>query len=164
MNYPSIDQVIAAIGKHTENPEVISLLDTLGISESDFEPIAGLNSHKLWIDGNHEIQLQFKDIGSLTDIPYHDIGEGPWVLTDVIFWSDVVKETKQSYGGPLPYGANFSLNKKEVQALFSEPRVNDNDRVDSWNLGDHRLVINYEPKIQKIRSISLKTPLQVLSK
>jgi len=163
MNYPSIKQVMDALGKHTENPEVMSLFDTLGISEANLKSVADLNNRKSWADTDFEIRLNFEDIGSLIDIPYHDIGEGPWVLTDVFFWSDVIKETKQSYGGPLPYGINFSMNKNEVQKLFSEPRIIDNERVDAWMKGEHRLVVNYDIKSKKIRSISLGLPPPPLS-
>ena len=155
MNYPSIEQVITAIGKHTENLDVITFLSTIGISESDFNIIEDLKDRKEWADSDCKLQLDLKDVGSLTNIPYHDVGEGPWVLTDITFWSIVNSTTKQSYSGTLPYGLNFAMSKKEVQALISEPRVKDSERVDSWEINNHKLVVNYDPKNQKIRCIGL---------
>lgn len=86
MKLPGIDVVIQAIGQDTSSAPLSRLLLDLEIGERDFRHYPLKLGMRFWTDEENTLQLEFKDVGLLVDIPYHDLDEGPWVLTSVALW------------------------------------------------------------------------------
>lgn len=160
--HPEIPEIYAAIGKDSESPELKLIFSKIGIEVKNLDDYQlGIKGQRLWSDDSAGLQLEFKDVGVLRNIPYHDIDEGPWVLTDVIFWG-WQKETNSSYEGPLPYGLNFSMNREAVRKTVSrdlgQPQVfGFSENVDMWMLGAVEMTVDFDGE-RGIRCISLDMP------
>ncbi|HCF2456943.1 TPA: hypothetical protein NIA41_000499 [Pseudomonas aeruginosa] len=162
MNYPSIDNFFLAIGQDSDSAPLQAVFSSLGIGVSCLEKYPmNLEGLRIWSNLDASLQLEFKDIGLIRDIPHHDIDEGPWVLTDVIFWG-WQKETNSSYEGPLPCGLNFSMSRESVREIVSrdlgQPQVfGFSENVDMWMLGAIEMTVDFDGE-RGIRCISLDMP------
>lgn len=119
----NIDDIFTAIGQDSDSPELQRIFSSLCIDEKDLEKYPmSLEGRRLWSNQNAGLQLEFKDIGLIRDIPYHDIDEGPWVLTKFIFWGR--RKKGNPYDGPLPYNLDFSMSRQDVR-----------EKMDNYGLG-----------------------------
>ena len=140
------DSFMAAVGRNSDEPELKKLFSLLGIGVgclSDF-PIR-IPSQRLWTDEPARLQLEFKDAGVLGDMACHDAGEGPWLLTDVIFWGR--DKGRDAYAGPLPFGLSFTMDRASVRALMEPslgtPQVfGDQGTVDVWTFGAIEILVD----------------------
>lgn len=102
----------------------------------------------------------------LSEIPSRNIDDGPWVLTDVIFWG-WRNNTGTSYDGPMPFGLNFLMSRdlvrSQVPARLGAPMVfGFSGNVDTWTLGKLELAVDYDGE-KAIRCISLGIPPECMS-
>ncbi|UKB85832.1 hypothetical protein LF887_09480 [Chryseobacterium sp. MEBOG06] len=164
MNFPSIEEFISAIGRDSDSSELQLIFSKIGIKIKNLDDYRlDVKGQRLWSDDSAGLQLEFKDIGILREIPYHDIDEGPWVLTDVIFWGWREK-TNSCYTGALPYGLDFSMSRASVREKISrelgQPEIlGFSDNIDMWVLGTMKIAIDYAGK-KGIRCISLGMPVE----
>ncbi|WP_313441729.1 hypothetical protein [Stenotrophomonas sp.] len=164
MNLPNIDVVIQAVGQDTSSARLSRLLLELEIGEVDFRRYPfNLAGRRIWTDSEGALQLEFKDVGLLKDIPYHDLDDGPWVLTNVVFWAS--EKNKRAYSGPLPHGLNFSMSRHHVRERFSvlnagtpvEAGISDN--VEIWSIGGLDFKVNFLGPGDSIRCVSVGIPV-----
>ncbi|PWQ85425.1 hypothetical protein DKY64_13545 [Stenotrophomonas maltophilia] len=173
MKLPAIDVVIQAIGQDTISAPLSRLLLDLEIGERDFRhyplKLAGM---RFWTDEENTLQLEFKDVGLLVDIPCHDLDEGPWVLTSVSLWGarvskkNKVRKEKPAYSGPLPCGLSFSMLRQHVRerlAALSAGNAVDmglDGEVDVWCISGLELAVDFSGPDDSIRCISLSIPIK----
>lgn len=160
MNPPTIEEFFAAIGKDTTSPELKSLLSKIGISEENLDDEKlDIKGRRIWLNEETGLQLDFKDVGLVRAIPYHDLDEGPWVLTNVIFWGEQ-EGSDIAYGGPKPYELDYSMDRDTVRSImlsnsFGAPSIlGVAGNVDMWAIGSTEVKVNYS-KSKGIRSISV---------
>ena len=159
---PSIGEFVCALNKDSESEELNLIFSKLGINVHNLDDYQlDVPGQRIWSDDTAGLQLEFKDYGLLNETPYHDIDEGLWVLTDVIFWG-WQKETNTCYSGPLPYGLEFQLNRDSIRAkLFQalgKPEIfGFSDNVDVWSLGMIEMTVDYDGE-KGVRCISLGLP------
>ncbi|MHB2082170.1 hypothetical protein [Pseudomonas asiatica] len=162
MNHPTFEEFACAINKNSESAELNLVFSKIGITVQNLHDYKlDVPGQRLWSDDAAALQLEFKDVGILNEIPYHDIDEGPWVLTDVIFWG-WQRETNSYYTGPLPYELNFQLNRDSIRdkllKKLGKPSVYGiSDNVDVWTLETIEMAIDYDGE-KGIRCISLGLP------
>lgn len=155
MKHPSVENFLAAIGKTHDTAEVQNIFSHLDITEKDLgEYLKSLPERRLWVNMDDGMQLDFEDIGVRRGIPYHDIGEGPWVLTGVIMWA--APESRKPYGGPMPLGIQFSMSREEVGLKVPSEKLMSSARVDAWVMEGYELVVNYHEESQSIRCVSIR--------
>lgn len=164
MNLPDLDVVIQAVGQDTSSASLSRLLLELEIDEADVSrnPLK-LTGRRLWTDEEGTLQLNFKDIGLLKDIPYHDLDEGPWVLTTAVFWAS--GKNKCAYSGPLPHGLNFSMSRQHVRERLAalnagNPTVTGlSGNVDIWRIRGLEFNVNFSGPGDSIRCVSVGIPV-----
>jgi len=160
MNFPSIEDFFVAISKDTTSAELRVLFLSLGISEENLnDENLDIKGRRVWSNKAAGLQLDFKDVGFIQDIPYHDIDEGPWVLTNVIFWGQQ-EDVDSSYKGPKPYDLDYSMDRNTVRGIMlnnnlGAPKIlGVSGNVDMWNVGSKEIKVNYSGS-KGIRSISI---------
>lgn len=162
MNHPTVEEFIAGIVRDSESQELETIFSRIGIQLQNLDDYRlGVSGHRTWADDAAGLQLEFKDAGLLSEIPYHDIDDGPWILTDVIFWG-WRKEAATWYEGPMPFGLNFLMSRdqirSEVSADLGAPKVFGlSGNVDAWTLGKLELAVDYDGE-RGIRCVSLGLP------
>lgn len=162
--YPTPENFLHAIHKDSNSPELNFIFSELKISRQDLDHYQlDVKGQRIWSNDILGLQLEFKDIGLLEKVPYHDIDEGPWVLTDVIFWG-WQRETNTFYMGPLPYGLDFSMDRDQVRIKLStdlgEPEIfGFSNNIDAWRLGEVEITVDYDGA-RGIRCISLGLPVE----
>ncbi|HEL3865640.1 MULTISPECIES: hypothetical protein [Stenotrophomonas] len=171
MKLPDIDVVMQAIGQDTSSAPLARLLLELEIGERDLRhyplKLAGM---RFWTDEENTLQLEFKDIGLLADIPYHDLDDGPWVLTSAAFWgprkSKKNKKEELAYSGPLPCALSFSMLRRHVRGRLDALNAGDavemgfDGEVDVWCVGGLELAVDFSGPDDSIRCISLSVPIK----
>ncbi|MNM61379.1 hypothetical protein D3C81_726790 [compost metagenome] len=114
MNRPTFEEFIAEIGKDSASQELETVFSRIGIQLRNLDDYRlGVSGHRIWADDPIGLQLEFKSAGMLSEIPSRNIDDGPWVLTDVIFWG-WRNDTGTSYDGPMPFGLNFLMSRDLV--------------------------------------------------
>ncbi|MCU1127290.1 hypothetical protein JAK51_13795 [Stenotrophomonas maltophilia] len=162
MNHPTVEEFIAALGRNSESQELEIVFSKIGIQVQNLDDYRlGVSGHRIWADDAAGLQLEFKDVGLLSEMPYHNIDDGPWALTDVIFWG-WRKDTGTEYAGPLPCGLNFLMSRDqvrlEVPADLGAPMVFGlSGNVDAWMLGKLELAVDYDGE-RGVRCVSLGLP------
>ena len=162
MNHPTVEEFIAGIVRDSESQELETIFSRVGIQLQNLDDYRlGVSGNRIWADDAAGLQLEFKDAGLLSEIPYHDIDDGPWILTDVIFWG-WRKEAATWYEGPMPFGLNFLMSRdqirSEVSADLGAPKVFGlSGNVDAWTLGKLELAVDYDGE-RGIRCVSLGLP------
>jgi len=159
-----IETLISAIGKNSDSSYLKKLFTQINIEEKDLRKYPmSLPGRRLWANDSLGLQLDFKDIGLLKSIPYHDLDEGPWVLTKLIFWGH--RKKKPLYSGPLPYGLNFRLTRKKTRALLFNKGLGKaltlgfSGEVDAWSLNNLELTAEYLEDDDIIRCIAIGIPI-----
>lgn len=162
MNHPSIDDFFLAIGQDSESSPLQAVFSILGIGVSSLEKYPmDLKGLRIWSNLDAGLQLEFKDVGLIKEIPYHDIDEGPWVLERVIFWGQ--RKKKKSYTGPMPYGLDFSMAREAVReamancGLGQATVTGSAGGVDVWVDKSVKVAIGYVEE-GGVRSISMGIP------
>lgn len=164
MKLPDIELVIQAIGQDTSSVFLSRLLQELEIDEADVShnPLK-LTGRRIWTGEEGTLQLNFEDIGMLADIPYHDVDDGPWVLTTAVFWAS--GKNKHAYSGPLPHGLDFSMSRHHVRERFSalsagNPTVAGvSGNVDTWGIGGLEFKVNFCGPGDSLRCVSVGIPV-----
>ncbi|MNM61378.1 hypothetical protein D3C81_726780 [compost metagenome] len=172
MKLPGIDVVIQAIGQDTGSASLSRLLLDLEIGARDFRHYPfKLAGRRLWTNEENTLQLEFKDIGLLADVPYHDLDEGPWVLTSVAFWGartnkeNIKKRKKPAYSGPLPYELDFSMLRQHVRERLaalnagSAMEMGFSGEVDIWCINGLELAVDFSGPDDSIRCIAVGVPI-----
>ena len=164
MNYPDIDDLFSAIGQHSNSTALKTVFASLGIGVKNLQKYPfNLKGLRIWSAPGTGLQLEFKDVGLIEDIPYHDIDEGPWVLVKIRFWAQPDKKSKP-YTGPMPYGLNFSMARNvvretmEVGGLGQAVIIGSHGNVDSWVDRSVRVAVGYLDG-GLIRSLSFAMPV-----
>lgn len=164
MKLPDIDVVIQAVGQDTSSASMSRLLLELEIGEVDFRRYPfNLAGRRIWTDSEGSLQLEFKDIGLLKDIPYHDLDDGPWVLTDAIFWG--VRKNKRAYAGSLPHGVSFSMLRPHVRERLAvlgagnAVEMGFSGEVDIWWVSGLELTVDFSGPGDSIRCVSVGIPV-----
>ncbi|PJL65061.1 hypothetical protein B9Y61_14390 [Stenotrophomonas maltophilia] len=160
MNIPNIDVVIHAVGQDTNSASLTRLLQELEIDEADVSrnPLK-LTGRRIWTDEEGTLQLNFMDIGMLADIPYHDVDDGPWVLTTAVFWAS--GKNKHAYSGPLPHELDFSMSRHRVRERFAALNAGSpfvagiSGNVDIWGIGGKEFKVNFLGPGDSIRCVSV---------
>ncbi|QDI02512.1 hypothetical protein E4A48_01280 [Xanthomonas cerealis pv. cerealis] len=156
MNYPDPQTIIDALGKIHDSEQGARLFEALNLKEKDLRPDP-LNEQgrRIYEDKTRGLQLEFEDEGQRREIPYHDIGEGPWVLDQVFLRSE--KGGGNAYPGVLPYGIRFDMSKNELSDLLGPP-TKSSPRVDVWKKEQHKVFINYDMKSGAVKSLGMQPP------
>ncbi len=164
MKLPDIDVVIQAVGQDTSSASISRLLLELEIGEVDFRRYPfNLAGRRIWTDSEGSLQLEFKDIGLLKDIPYHDLDDGPWVLTDAIFWG--VRKNKRAYAGSLPHGLSFSMPRPHIRDRLgalgagNAVEMGFSGKVDIWWVSGLELAVDFSGPGDSIRCASVGIPV-----
>lgn len=164
MNIPDVDVVIQAVGQDTSSAFLSRLLQALEIDEADVSrnPLK-LTGRRIWTDEEGTLQLNFEDIGMLADIPYHDVDDGPWVLTTAVFWAS--GKNKHAYSGPLPHGLDFSMTRHSVRERFAVLNAGNPfvagilGNVDIWGIGGLEFKANFSGPGDSLRCVSVGLPV-----
>ncbi|HBN8564159.1 hypothetical protein ACM7D6_00390 [Pseudomonas aeruginosa] len=163
MNYPSIDNFFLAIGQDSESAPLQAVFSSLGIGVSSLEKYPmNLKGLRIWSNLDAGLQLEFKDVGLIKDMPHHDIDEGPWVLERVIFWGQ--RKKKRPYVGPMPYGLNFSMSREAVREAMANSGLGQatvtgsTGGVDVWIDGAVKVAVGYFEEAG-VHSISMGMPV-----
>jgi len=159
-----IETLISAIGKSSDSSYIKNLFTQIDIEEKDLQKYPmSLPGRRLWANDSLGLQLEFKDIGLLENIPYHDLDEGPWILTKLIFWGK--RKNKPLYSGLLPYGLNFGMTREETRGfLFNKGlgkslTLGFSGEVDVWRLNNIELTAEYPESDDIIRCIAIGIPI-----
>lgn len=162
MNHPAVEEFIAAIGRDSESEELEVVFSRIGIQLQNLDDYRlGVSGHRIWADDAAGLQLEFKDAGLVSETVYHNIDDGPWMLTDVIFWG-WRNDTGTQYEGPMPFGLNFLMSKDQIRSYVSAdlgaPMVFGlSGNVDAWMLGKLELAVDYDGE-RRLRCVSLSLP------
>lgn len=147
-----------ALNKPHSSAEGLRLFQELGIAESDLEPNPLDNEgRRLYEDLSRGMHLDYKDEGRLREIPYHDIGEGPWILVHYFFQSGVADTVR--YSGALPYGISFDMSRADLTKLLGSPDSS-NPMVELWERSDHRIAVSFERKTSAIKTVGIQAPVK----
>lgn len=145
--YPTPEKVAAAIGAGVDSSAAREFFEYLGIEWKDFTlldkdlQLFGCESKS---DG---YTIQARDEGFLRELPFHDAGDGPFVITEITFWG--FKKKFQKYGGELISDINFSSTFAEVKAKLGEPlsqAVVDPEMPFAWLFGHYDVSIHWPNK------------------
>ncbi|HCF2456942.1 TPA: hypothetical protein NIA41_000498 [Pseudomonas aeruginosa] len=160
MKHPSIEDIFQAVGKDSESAPLQTIFSCLEIGVDQLRKYpANIKGRRIWSSDAGGLQLEFKDIGLLREIPYHDVDEGPWVLTNVIFWGEQ-EGSDIAYGGPKPYELDYSMDRDTVRSIMLSKNMGAPSilgvagNVDMWAIGSTEVKVNYS-KSKGIRSISV---------
>jgi len=162
INHPTVETFIAAIGKDSRAQELGLIFSIIGIHLQDLDDYRlEVWVRRLWADNEAGLQLEFRSAALSSQDHGHGLDDGPWILTDVIFWG-WRKETGTSYGGPMPRGLNFPMSRDlvrlQLQTELGDPIVfGFSSNVDVWMLGALELAVDYDGD-KGIRCISLALP------
>lgn len=156
MYFPNPDIFAKAIGKPHTSREGQMLFDALGITEVDLEkhPM-GLDDLRIWDDMDMGLQLGFEDAGTREEINSDPNRQGPWLVTEVIFWN--VPTSERPYAGAKPFGLQFSMTRQEVRERVTAKMTFEDASADAWELEGLELVVNYIEGTQAIRCVSYNT-------
>ncbi|QDI02513.1 hypothetical protein E4A48_01285 [Xanthomonas cerealis pv. cerealis] len=158
MNYPSPVKFIAAIDKSLGSASGSVIREAFQIKEFDLRPIIeGVIGEKEFVNKSLGIQLEFEDAGLREPSAYHDVGEGPWILTHAVFRAGLNGSPR--YRGEIPYGVRFELSRQQIKEFLGEPSTS-NIVADVWDKGSHRLVVNYDVKSQEVKLVGLQAPIR----
>ncbi len=156
MQMPDISDFFAALDKTETSPEGRRLLERLGVSAKALEPDPlDKLGRRLYEDLNTGFHLGYADEGKLRNIPYHDVGEGPWVLIHYFFMSGIADNGR--YPGPLPYGVTFDMSRADLAKLLGPPATS-NAMVEAWPKDGQRLAVNFDPKSGAIKTVGIRVP------
>jgi hypothetical protein len=140
--YPEAEDFAAAIGKPFDGESVSKVATPFGIGWSDASKldrnleIYHISAPPLGVD------FTFKDAGLVFEQAGHDVGDGPFLMTQCGFWG--YEDAYESYRGPLWKGLRFSDTVAEAVAKLGAPtRVGRLD-IHFWELPDFRLTIHWK--------------------
>ncbi|MGO3983027.1 hypothetical protein ABI582_01450 [Pseudomonas sp. SAS7] len=164
MSTINTEALVKAVGKNSRSEPAQKMLSELNISEQDLKPHPlGLVGHRFWSNDEKGLQLEFEDIGLLENIPYHDIDDGPWTLTKLVFWG--VRKKKPTYSSILPYGLNFYTSREATRKKFRDDGFGEatqmglSGEVDMWNIGSTEITIDFSGDEKAIRCIAIGVPI-----
>ncbi|EST16494.1 hypothetical protein EDP1_2637 [Pseudomonas putida S610] len=156
----TIETLISSIGKSTDSPHLINLFSRLNAVKKDLKKYPmQLPGRRLWADDFLGLQLEFKDIGLLENVPYHDLDEGPFILTKLVFWGN--RKKKPLYSGPLPYGLDFDMTREDIRKSLLDKGLGEastlgfSGEVDVWSLDNLELTAEYPEGDDIIRCIAI---------
>lgn len=161
VNYPTPEQFIAALGKPHDSLEVELLFNAFGIVWDDVEKYDKDLETRIYQSDELGIGFTFEDEGGILKKPYHDMGDGPFVLTDCAFWG-FNDETKM-YKGPLISGIEFTDSIEQAEKILgasTQKKIAPN-RPFFWHLDDNKTRITIQwPTPNKARVVTywLLTP------
>jgi len=139
------------IGKPHDSEIVLELFKELGIEWSDVRCIDRDIQLYIWESYEKGLQLNFEDEGELVEKPYHDPGDGPFILTCLTFWGG--DEDFTSYSGPLPKGIKMTDDQKTILNNAGNPDEKNEFNAWIWYGTDYRMSIAWEDS-NKIRAIA----------
>lgn len=146
----------AALDKNHTSPELGRVLHALGIAEADLEPHPWDNLGSRLVESQERgFQLEFTDEGKHRKLPYHDVGEGPWVLVQVFLRSGV--DGGGRYPGQLPYGITFDMTREMLAKALGAPTTS-KPIVETWQKGGHSVLVNFDRASGSIKSVGLQVP------
>lgn len=164
MKLPDIEVLIQAVGQDTNSVFLSRLLLELEIGEVDFLRYPfNLAGRRLWTDKENALQLDFKNVGLLRDVPHHELDDGPWVLTKAAFWG--IRKNKRAYSGPPPYGLNFSMLRQHVRERLTAldaggaMEMGFSGEVDIWGISGLELAVVFSCPDDSIRCIAVGVPI-----
>jgi hypothetical protein len=164
MHHPGIDAALAAVGNHSESDALQKLFAEMKINETDLRkhPFK-LVELRFWSDEARGLQMEFEDAGLRTHIPNHDLGDGPWVLTNFVYWG--ARKNKPAYGGPLPFGLDFSMSRDKVREVLHRHGLGVaavmgfSGDVDMWDLTSGELTVDFSALNDGIRCVAIGVPI-----
>ena len=140
---PSHEKILASLGK-THDSEVISaFLTEFGITWKDVKLIDSdlyLYSYESKEQG---FSIQFEDIGEVFTLEEHDIGDGPFILTDVSFWGYAKGFTKYHQ---LPIdGVSFESTLREVEKVLGSAtqKALDPEKPYQWQRDNYKISMHW---------------------
>ncbi len=138
------------IGKPHDSEMVLELFKELGIEWADVRCIDRDLQQYSWDSYEKGLQLDFEDEGELLDMPYHDPGEGPFILTNIGFWGGVDEFT--AYSGPLLKGIKMTDDQDTVLEKIASPDEQNEFGIWIWYGTNYQMTIEWENP-DRIRSI-----------
>ena len=126
IKYPTPEQFMAALGKSHDSPEVKLIFDVLGIVWGEVQKYDRDLETRIYQSNELGVGFTFEDEGEVYEKPYHDSGDGPFIMTDCAFWG--FNDETKPYVGPLFKNIKFSesLNqaiKKNRPSHTGERRI-----------------------------------------
>lgn len=153
MSSISQEDLILVLGKTHDSAEGQAILSALGLEKSPLNNPYGTEIGCRTITSlDSGVNIGLEDIGVIEDIPYHDVGEGPWVITEIWLRSGITHGG--AYQGSLPHSISFEMRQDDVRELLGAPDIS--GVADVWKMGLYRLAVNYNPATRKITSVGLQ--------
>jgi hypothetical protein len=152
--------LIALLGKSTEDPEIQKLLTDLKIKKLPRakydDPCAYVTLKKQgW-------GMAFEDEDYLLKNDIEHYGEGKMILTALFFYPEENAGGYAPFRGDFISGVRLSDTRDEILRKLGKPHAKyEKDGVlgnERWNFGEYRLVMTYTPegKVKSTQVISLK--------
>ena len=154
IKYPTPEQFMAALGKTHDSPEVKFVFEAMGVTWSDVKKFSKDLETRIYQSNELGFGFTFEDEGKIYEKPYHDIGDGPFIMTDCAFWG--FNDETEVYLGTLFKDLQFSESLKGAEkklgpaTQFREGAT----RPYIWKINDKvRLTIHW-PKPDKARVVT----------
>ncbi|MDN6885369.1 hypothetical protein QMO14_17345 [Variovorax sp. CAN2819] len=149
--YPDAQDFVSAIAKPFDSDPGSKVVAPFGIVWSDAIKLdSGLETYNISATALG-LSFTFKDAGLVFEKEHHDVGDGPFLMTNCGFWG--YEDEYESYKGPLWKDLRFSDTVADAVAKLGAPtRVGRLD-IHFWELPDFRLTIQWKSP-GKIRVIS----------
>jgi hypothetical protein len=153
MSYPSPPQVVAALAKAIDSSQVAQVLAALGVSWVDTKPMMKDLTPRFVEAASKGFTISFDDEGVLLNKPFHDDGDGPYVVTSFTFWG--YKKNFTPYPALLPFDLLFGDTRAIAAQKLGTPTTEDEEwGVHTWVTPECRLSIEWA-KPKQISAVTL---------
>lgn len=140
---PTHEQIVESLGKAHDSEEISDFLATFGLSWKDIKLIDTDLHIYSFESKDRGFSVQFEDIGEVLELEEHDIGDGPFVLTDVSFWGYAKGFTKYHQ---LPIdGLSFESTVEEAEKLLgpSAQTIPGPEEPYKWQQEGYKISMNW---------------------
>ncbi|WP_223669843.1 hypothetical protein [Kangiella shandongensis] len=149
------EQVIQLLGKEALSPELESVYDKFGIRRRPYLDSDDIEDYQFytWLPcRNHGIELTFCDKPYFDNEDEHLWGQGPLILTGVVFYSE--SDDILAYQDTLPFSLQWNDTQRDVRQKLSNYEESRRSYLrDVWSLPQCELVVSYDESYEKIVDI-----------
>jgi hypothetical protein len=143
-----VAELIDLLGKSTEDPEVMKLLESLKLKK---QPRAKYDEPRADVEVKKQgWGMAFEDEDYLLRTGVKHYGEGKMILTALFFFPESNKSGYKGFQGELVNGVRLSDSRSEILRKLGEPHAKYESegvrRNERWHYGEYRLVVNYTPQ------------------
>ena len=140
---PAHEKIVGSLGKAHDSQEIAELLAIFGLSWGDIKLIDTDLYIYSFESKERGFSVQFEDIGGVLELEEHDIGDGPFVLTDVSFWGHA-KGFAKYHRFPID-GLSFESTAKEVEKVLgpSAQTIPDPEKPYQWQQDGYKISMHW---------------------